>query len=86
MPVTLSTAPPDAPHEVLDIVGAIGTTTGGAFSGGPRLSDALDDCKANLRARAEELGADAVVSCGFETTYDSRSINIAAYGTAVKWR
>lgn len=86
MTIKVSTTPPDRPHEILDTVAAVGVATGGALRGGPRLDAALEDCKDGLRQFARALGADAVVSCHFETHFDSRTINVAGFGTAVRWK
>ena len=86
MTILISTTPPDRPFEILDAVASVGVATGGTFRGGPRLDEALEDCKAGLRAFAKNLGADAVVSCHFETHFDNRIINVAGFGTAVRCR
>lgn len=86
MAITLSTTDPQAPHVVIDIIGAIGMTQKQMFSSGPFLSDALAACKEFLREKAAEIGADAVAAIRFETTYDNNSINVVGYGTAIKWR
>ena len=86
MTILVSTTPPGRPHEILDTVAAVGVATGGALRGGPRLDAALEDCKEGLRQFAQALGADAVVSCHFETHFDSRTINVAGFGTAVRWK
>lgn len=85
MTITLTTAEPNAPHEVIDIIGAIGTANKQMFTRGPFLGDALKACKMFLREKAEELGADAVVATRFETTYNHETINIVGYGTAIRW-
>ena len=85
MTIPVSTTPPNRPFEVLDTVAAVGVATGGAFRGGPQLDEALEDCKEGLRQFAKALGADAVVSCHFETHFDSRTINVAGFGTAIRW-
>ncbi len=86
MAVTLTTAEPQARHKVIDIVGAIGTARKQMFTSGPFLGDALSACKAFLRDKAAELGADAVVAIRFETSYNHDTINIVGYGTAVRWQ
>ena len=85
MTIAVSTSPPDRPHEILDTVTAIGVSTRVTFKGGPHLDEALENCKEKLREYAAELGADAVVSCQFETHFDSHTINLAGFGTAVRW-
>lgn len=84
MTIPVSTTPPDRTCEVLDTVAAVGVATG-TFRGGPHLDEALEACKQGLRGFAQALGADAVVSCHFETHFDSRTINVAGFGTAVRW-
>jgi hypothetical protein len=86
MAIPISTTPPDRPCEVLDTVAAVGVATAGVLRGAPRLDAALEDCKAGLRQFAQALDADAVVSCHFETHFDSRTINVAGFGTAVRWK
>jgi hypothetical protein len=86
MTIPVSTAPPHRPCEVLDTVSAVGVATAGVFRGGPRLDEALENCKQVLRQCAQALGADAVVSCQFETYFDSKTINVAGFGTAVRWK
>ncbi|MGO4917667.1 hypothetical protein [Pseudogemmobacter sp. W21_MBD1_M6] len=85
MKITVSTAPPDGPHEILDTIAAVGISTSSAFRGGPHLNEALDKCKEGLRRYAERLGADALVSCQFEAHFDNNVINLAGFGTAVRW-
>lgn len=86
MTITLTTAEPNAPHEVIDIVGTIGVARKQMFASGPHLGDALAACKTFLQEKAAELGADAVVAIRFETTYNHDTINIVGYGTAIKWQ
>ena len=86
MTIPVSTTPPDRAFKVLDTVAAVGVATGGTFRGDPSLDAALEDCKEGLRQFAKALGADAVVSCHFETHFDSRTINVAGFGTAVRWK
>jgi hypothetical protein len=86
MTIKISTAPPDRPHEILDTIAAVGVSTKGTFRGGPHLDKALEACKEGLRKFAAELGADAVVSCHFETHFDNQVINVAGFGTAVRWK
>ena len=84
MTIAVSTTPPDRLCEVLDTVAAVGVATA-TLRGGPHLDEALEACKEGLRQFAKALGADAVVSCQFETHFDARTINVAGFGTAVRW-
>lgn len=49
---------------------------------------ALEDGEEGLWQFAEPHGADAIVSCRFETHFDSRTISVAGFGTPVRrpWR
>ena len=85
MTIPVSTTPPDRPHEVLDTIAAVGVATGGFLRGGPHLDAALEQCKEGLRRFAAALGADAVASCHFETHFDRDTINVAGFGTAIRW-
>lgn len=80
-----NTPPPARPHEVIDTIAAVGVSTGGTFRGGPRLDEALERCKEGLRHFAQGLGANAVMSCYFETHFNNQTVNVAGYGTAIRW-
>jgi hypothetical protein len=80
-------------YEIIDTVFILhGETAGGFLGGGGIDTDAaFDNVKAMLSAKAEALGADAIIGCDFEQRIASTGgmaekqvLEIFAFGTAVK--
>lgn len=84
MTILLSTSPAPDPHQVIDVVGAVGVSRKGFFDSGPDFQVALENCHARLRSHAEALGADMVAGCQFQVNFDGATAFVTGFGTAVK--
>ena len=78
-------------YEVIDTVFVLHSEEAGGFlgTGGIDTDSAFDGVKSLLSAKAEGLGADAVIGCDFEQRISNDALGtqvleIFAFGTAVK--
>ena len=78
-------------YEIIDTVFVLHSEEAGGFlgTGGIDTDSAFDGVKSLLSAKAEGLGADAVIGCDFEQRIANdvtgkQVLEIFAYGTAVK--
>ena len=83
MAISLVTYPPQGAHVVLEIVAAVGFSKDGIFRA-PDLGIAMQACRAGLRLRAQELGADMVAGCQFQVDFGSKAVNVTGFGTAIR--
>lgn len=83
MTIRLTTYPPDRPHEVIEVVAAVGVSTK-SFLSAPDLGVAMAACRDGLRLRAGELGADMVAGCQFQVNFGPSAANVTGFGTAIK--
>jgi hypothetical protein len=83
MTIPLTTYPPDAAHEVVEVVAAVGVSTRG-FLSAPDLGVAMAACRDGLRLRARELGADMVAGCRFQVDFGPSAANVTGFGTAIR--
>ena len=84
----ISTTNINEKYEVIDTVFVLQSETAQGFlgTGGIDTDAAFDGVKSLLSAKAQELGADAIIGCDFEqrVANDASFLEIFAYGTAVK--
>ena len=78
-------------YEVIDTVFVLQSQSAGGFLGlgGIDTDAAFDGVKSLLSAKAQELGADAIIGCDFEQriandALGKQVLEIFAFGTAVK--
>tara|TARA_B100000965_G_C18916318_1_gene466809 strand:- start:105 stop:380 length:276 start_codon:yes stop_codon:yes gene_type:complete len=78
-------------YEVIDTVFVLQSEGAGGFlgTGGIDTDAAFDGVKSLLSAKAQELGADAIIGCDFEQriandALGKQVLEIFAFGTAVK--
>ena len=78
-------------YEVIDTVFVLQSEGAGGFlgTGGIDTDAAFDGVKSLLSAKAQELGADAIIGCDFEQriandAFGKQVLEIFAFGTAVK--
>ncbi len=83
MTIQLTTYPPQDPHEVIEIVAAVGVSARG-FLNEPDLGEAMAACRDGLRLRAQELGADMVAGCQFQVDFGPKAVNVTGFGTAIR--
>ena len=83
MAISLVTYPPQAAHEVLEIVAAVGFSKDGIFSA-PDLGIAMTAYREGLRLRAREIGADMVAGCQFQVDFGPKAVNVTGFGTAIR--
>ncbi len=83
MTIRLTTYPPDRPHEVIEVVAAVGVSTK-SFLCAPDLGVAMAACRDGLRLRARELGADMVAGCQFQVNFGPSAANVTGFGTAIR--
>lgn len=78
MTIRLTTYPPDRPHEVVEVVAAVGVSTK-SFLSAPDLGVAMTACRDGLRLRARELGADMVAGCQFQVNFGPSAANVTGF-------
>lgn len=83
MTVVLTTYPPPGPHDVIEVVAAVGVSTKG-FINEPDLGAAMAACREGLRLRAKEVGADMVAGCHFQVDFGPKAANVTGFGTAIR--
>ena len=81
--ITLTTYPPVHPHQVLDVVTAVGASLR-SFTKEPDLGVAMQHCRDGLRQRASELGADQIVGCQFQVDFGPKAVHVTGFGTAIR--
>lgn len=82
MTIRLTIYPPDRPHEVIEVVAAVGVTTKN-FLSAPDLGGAMAACRDGLHLRAREIGAD-MVGCQFQVNFGPSAVNVTGFGTAIR--
>ena len=85
MTIPLTTYPPQGPHEVIELIAAVGVSPKG-FLSDPDLGAAMAACRDGLRLRAREVGANMVVGCQFQVDFGPKAVNVTGFGTAVQSR
>ena len=83
MAIPVITATLSGKWEVVDAIMAVAAAKSGWVSG-PDATAAFEQCKNNMRAQAQALKGDAVISCHFEFRNYDKGIEILGYGTVIK--
>lgn len=83
MTIQLTTCPPDQPHEVIEVVAAVGVSTK-SFLSASDPGVAMASCRDGLRLRARKLGADMVVGCQFQLNFEPSAADVTGFGTTIR--